>query len=147
METALPCVGVAPSNGFAARDWPKIGGRPACFFGEMVFPKRSDVGPLGGTHLYLFGGYESGDWKGKRMKIPSYAVVEHRAEAKPVTHHLLQHDDVFFASKLEHARLAEQPKADPRAHFGDPIWEARFEITSDAFSVLHDAPQDRRYLR
>jgi hypothetical protein len=139
MDTSLPCAAERPSNGLAAPDWPKIGGRPACFFGETVFPKHSEIGPLSGTHLYLFGGYESGSWKGQPIKIPGFALVEHRADAKTVTHHLLQDDNVFFASKTERARVAALPKPDPSAHFGDPIWEARFEITSDAFSVLHDA--------
>src|SRR6267142_3370381 len=111
MDTSLPCVAAAPFNGFASRDWPKIGGRPACFFAEMVFPKRADVGQLSGTHLYLFGGYESGSWKGQPIKIPCFAVVEHRADAKPATQHLLQDDNVFFASKIERARLAALPKS------------------------------------
>jgi hypothetical protein len=139
MDTSLPCVAAAPSNGFAAQDWPKIGGRPACFFAEMVFPRPSDVGPLSGTHVYFFRGNEPGSWKGQPLKIPCFALVEHRADAKPVTHHLLQDDNVFFASKIERARIAALPKSDPKAHFDDPIWKARFEIQSDAFGVLHDA--------
>jgi hypothetical protein len=140
--SALPSVSKTPPQDFAPNQWPQIGGRPGCFFGEITLPKNGhiDLGPLCGARLHLFGGSHEESYQGRMVKAPRFALVEKRAGGKVVeTHCLFQDQDVFFASKTEHDRLAALPPEDPQAHFEDPVWKERFELTSEAFGVLHDA--------